>query len=191
MSSELPNRLRPRTERFRRKYIFRWSICFSKRAERLFVGRFLLHGSVLVTYWKTGEILLILYCTIGDLCRRGACDDRTARAFFVRARVGHDVRKSRDDGNIATGGSGRIRRADGDLVLHRLYPDLRSVCPTRQLFDDDRLCRGHLRTELCQLPVCDRANLCTWAPMTRPLLYFTEIRIIGFLPVCSSRPSSG
>ena len=53
-------------KRCRRRFIFRWSICFSRKAGLLFAGTILGAGSIFITYWKTGEPLL-LYCAIAVL----------------------------------------------------------------------------------------------------------------------------
>ena len=127
-----------------------------KEGRTLLIGTFFVIGSVLVTYWKTGEIL-ILYCAIAITLV--AC----ARGYMMRAYL-RNARDRHHSGNRQALGISLRRRRLGDprvarhVVLHRLFADQRFLRASRQLFHDDRLCRRHFRTQLCKSAICHCAN---------------------------------
>ena len=122
----------------------------------LLVGTILVTGSILVTYWKTSDILLF-YCALAFVlvaCARGLLIRTYAR---LRTTITSNEIARRWEHRYVAGASASVALL-GILVLSRILAELRFICPSRQLFNDDCLCGGHLRTKLWKHTFCHRPS---------------------------------
>ena len=113
-------------------------------------------GSVLVTYWKTGETLL-LYCAIAVAA--GRVRTRLMMRAYLRARETVNTAEiaRRWEYRYVAGASASVALL-GMWCLHRLLADARSLRASGQLFNDNRVYGRHIRPKLCKRPICDRAD---------------------------------
>ena len=144
-------------KRCHRRFIFRWSIRFSRKAGLCSSGTILGAGSIFITYWKTGDTLL-LYCAIAVLlvaALRGLVD---VRLFSARGRPSRPS-KRRAAGNTLRRRRGNLDRAARPVVLSRLRANLRSFYAACQFLDDDCVYDRNFRTKLRQRALCSDTDL--------------------------------
>ena len=126
-----------------------------QNGQTLLLATLCVTSAAFITYWKTGEILL-LYCTLAIVvvaCARGML----IRAYLrVRPTVTTTEAARGWERSYVVGAAASVASL-GILVLRRLHPDARFVCPSRQLFNDDRLYGGHLCAKLRKPALCGRA----------------------------------
>ena len=149
-----PNRMK----RCRRRFIFRWSIRFSGKAATLFTGSDLRHRLDLCS--PTGRPASPSVCT----ARSRSLLVAAARGMLMRA-YGARRAQVKTVEAAPTLGIPLRRRRRGSIALLGMWCFLafartaRSVRPSCQLLDDDRLRDGNLRAQLRQRPLRRGADL--------------------------------
>ena len=133
-----------------------------KDGQTLLVGTIVVTGSIFVTYWKTGDTVL-LYCAVAFVlvaCVRGLL----ARAYsYERPTITSDDLAKRWERRYVAGASVSVGLL-GIWCYRRIFARRRSFRPRRQLYDDGCLRVGHLRTKFWKHPLCDHSSsLCMGA----------------------------
>src|SRR5689334_14629181 len=119
-----------------------------KEGRTLFAGTILGAGSILITYWKTGEALL-LYCAIAVLLV-AALRGLMMRAYLRIRPTIKTVETARRWEYCYVAGAATSISLYGLWCFSRVRAHFRSVHAARQFLDDDRVHHRHFRAQLRQ-----------------------------------------